>query len=230
MLVSDYDQTFYVNDQDIEQNKKQVEKFRKAGNLFVIATGRSYLDFKKVKDKYHLSYDYCFINHGATILDAKDNILRNIPINNTIISKLNQDLELEYSKSHFYCTTFQNMDKYNKSDLTKINVYYQDKEFAIQKAYSLNQKYNTNIKAYYIGNTGVEIISNQTNKAKAIAFLIKQHEIPERNVYTIGDSYNDIEMIQTFNGYCMKQSVPELKKVSKAEYTSVSNLIKDLLK
>ena len=45
LLISDYDQTFYLNDEDIEINKKAVDKFRKDGNIFIIATGRSYMDF-----------------------------------------------------------------------------------------------------------------------------------------------------------------------------------------
>ena len=54
MLVSDYDETFYLNDEDIEKNKQAVGKLRKAGNIFVIATGRSYLDFfNKLESKYN---------------------------------------------------------------------------------------------------------------------------------------------------------------------------------
>ena len=47
MLASDYDQTLYLNDVDIENNKQAIYKFMEEGNIFVIATGRSYLDFKK---------------------------------------------------------------------------------------------------------------------------------------------------------------------------------------
>lgn len=38
MLVSDYDGTFYLDDEDIEINKMEIQKFRKSNNLFVIAT------------------------------------------------------------------------------------------------------------------------------------------------------------------------------------------------
>lgn len=38
MLVSDYDGTFYLDDEGIEINKIEVQKFRQTGNLFVIAT------------------------------------------------------------------------------------------------------------------------------------------------------------------------------------------------
>ena len=55
ILVSDYDHTFYLNDENIENNKEAVDRFRKEGNIFVIATGRSYFDFhNKVNMKVFL--------------------------------------------------------------------------------------------------------------------------------------------------------------------------------
>ena len=104
MLVSDYDQTFYLNDEDIEKNKQAVAKFRKAGNIFVIATGRSYLDFFNKLEIYNFEYDYLIINHGATILDADNNILANFPMNNEIISKLKKDLQLNKALENFCCS------------------------------------------------------------------------------------------------------------------------------
>ena len=77
ILVSDYDQTFYLNDEDIEKNKKSVEEFRKKGNIFVFATGRSYFDFMNKAEQYKLKWDYLIINHGATILDKNNNIISN---------------------------------------------------------------------------------------------------------------------------------------------------------
>ena len=68
LLVSDYDGTFYRSDEEIEQNIKYVERFRKKGNLFVIATGRSYLDYMEKEKKYAIKCDYVILNSGATIL------------------------------------------------------------------------------------------------------------------------------------------------------------------
>ena len=69
LLVSDYDQTFYLNDNDIENNKIYVNKFMDSGNLFVIATGRSYLDFHNKLDIYDFNYNYAILNHGTTIIE-----------------------------------------------------------------------------------------------------------------------------------------------------------------
>ena len=95
ILASDYDQTFYISDEDIEKNKKLVNQFQKLENLFVIATGRSYLDFQNKLNMYHFSYDYVILNHGATILDKENHMLQNISISNVIILDLKRDLSLE---------------------------------------------------------------------------------------------------------------------------------------
>ena len=80
LLVSDYDQTFYLNDNDIENNKIYVNKFMDSGNLFVIATGRSYLDFHNKLDIYDFNYNYAILNHGTTIIDKNNKVLFNICI------------------------------------------------------------------------------------------------------------------------------------------------------
>lgn len=95
MLVSDYDQTFYINDIDIEKNKMAVSEFEAKGNFFLIATGRSYLDFKNKAEAYNISYNYVILNHGATIIDSNDNIIYNSPIDNAIISKIKDEINIQ---------------------------------------------------------------------------------------------------------------------------------------
>lgn len=54
-------------------------------------------------------------------------------------------------------------------------------------------------------------------------------KIDAKNIYTIGDGFSDIEMVKDFNGYCMEDSVEELKKVAKKAYKSVSELITEVM-
>ena len=53
ILICDYDQTLYLNDEDMDKNKIAIKKFREKGNIFVIATGRSYFDFHNKVDLYN---------------------------------------------------------------------------------------------------------------------------------------------------------------------------------
>ena len=229
ILISDYDQTFYLNDDDIEKNKIALKKFREKGNMFIIATGRSYFDFKEKFNLYNIDYDYLIINHGATILDKNNNIIYNFSINNEIIGALKQDLEMDKSIKTFCCSKLESRVDFNYKNLTKIHTKYNDSETAMKIDDKINTKYNKYVKAYYVTGNAIEIISKETDKCLAIDLLLKNLEIDKNYAYTIGDGYSDIEMIRNFNGYCMKDSVNELKSIAKKEYESVSDLINEIL-
>lgn len=229
LLVSDYDGTFYLNDEDIEQNKKAVKDFREKGNLFVIATGRSYLDFKNKANFYQLDYDYVILNHGATILDAKDHILSNVPMDDSIIKNLKNDLQLENAVSHFCCSKLESRVSFMYDHLTKINIRYQTKEKAIFIYQLINQKYKDFVHSYYINNQSLEIIANEMDKAKAIYILLEKLQLSKEHVYTIGDGYSDIEMIKQFHGYAMINAVEGLKEIVQTRLENVATLIKEII-
>ena len=229
MLVSYYDQTFYINDNDIEKNKKAVEQFQNKGNIFVIATGRSYLDFKNKLDLYNFNYDYVILNHGATILDKDNNIFANYSIDSNIIKDIYEDLNIKESINSFNCSELESRVDFNHQNLTKINVKYNSREEAMRINKIINDKYSNYVVSYFVNTNSIEIISNQTNKSNAINILIERLGLSKDDIYTIGDGYSDIDMIKDFNGYAIKDSVEELKQVSIKEYESVSDLINDML-
>ena len=80
LLVSDYDGTFYINDLDIKKTIGNINNFRKLNNLFVIATGRSYVDLKEKIDKYKIPYDYLILNHGALLLSKELTIIKSFSL------------------------------------------------------------------------------------------------------------------------------------------------------
>lgn len=228
LLVSDYDQTFYINDEDIEKNKIAVNEFRKKGNIFVIATGRSYADFMKKKNQYNIEYDYLIINHGATILDKKENIIFNEKIPNEILDSLKFDLHIENSERNFCCSILESRVDFEYKNLTKIHVKYNDLEYSNKILKKLEEKYNSFLNSYLVSGNSIEIISKNANKSKAIKLLSKEIEIVQEEIYTIGDAYSDIEMVKDYNGYAMKESVDELKNVALEEIDSVSDLIRKI--
>ena len=244
ILISDYDQTFYLNDKDIEKNKVAVEKFRKEGNIFVIATGRSYYDIQKEIKKYKIKYDYLIINHGASILDENDEIIYNFPIKDEAISEIRKDLEMNIpdivvhsendtyktpTNKYFCCKEKLSRLDFNNKDLTKINIKLDSEKMANKINSIINDKYSKFVNCYKVSKDIVEIVSKEINKSKAIKLLADYYNLDINSIYTIGDGYSDIKMISEFNGFAMKDSVEELKKVAKKEYESVSELINEII-
>lgn len=242
ILVSDYDNTFYLNDEDIEKNKKAVEEFRKKGNIFVIATGRSYVDIKSKIDLYNIEYDYLIINHGATIIGKNEEILFNYTINNNLISELKKDLEIEKYKIkylnykpeksqnniYFCCKALESRLDFENDNLTKIAVKYDEFVDVGKINRKISEKYS-DVNSYHVSKNMIEIISKDINKSKAIKLLADYYNLNNQSIYTIGDGYNDISMVKDYNGYAMKNSVQELKDVSIKIVESVFELINEII-
>ena len=67
-------------------------------------------------------------------------------------------------------------------------------------------------------------------KSSAIKCLMDKHNLTMSDIYVIGDSYNDLEMIRDYKGVCMATSYKEVLDVSKKVYKSVRDYIYDILK
>ena len=88
ILFSDYDNTLYKNDESIKNNVKYINKFVKVGNMFSIASGRSYIDIKDELNRYNIPFNYLILNHGATILDNNLNIIKYYIINKDVVKDI----------------------------------------------------------------------------------------------------------------------------------------------
>lgn len=231
LLVSDFDRTFYLNPEDLKANIKKVKEFISKGNMFVIATGRSFYDIMLDIDKYGVEYNYLIVNHGATILDKDKNILKNYLIDDNTKNKLEKQLNIEDELPTFCCSILESRVSIKTNDLTKIHLEFETPEIAKKVNIEINENYGEEILSYLLGSKSniIEIISAKTNKAIAIEKLANIKNIDKKQIYTIGDSYSDIEMLKEFNGNCMKNSEEEIKKIISKQYASVRDLIDELM-
>lgn len=227
VLVSDYDNTFYLNDLDIKKNIELVKRFREKGNIFIFATGRSYFDFMKKKDRYNLEYDYVILDHGATIINDNDEVLYSCYIDEDY-NKLKEALELNKSYKWFCCSQLLGRVNFDCKKISKMAVYYLPFVNVKEKKQELDFNFK-NIKTFLASRNMIEVVSKDADKSNGINLLIKKLNIDKKYVYTVGDYYTDIEMVEKFNGYCMKNSVKELKVVASNEIESVSVLINELI-
>ena len=224
ILVSDYDKTFYTDEENIKINIEKVNQFMKT-NLFVINTGRSYLDFKKKEEIYDIKYNYLVINHGASII-KNNKIIYNIPINNNFKKQIINDLDIKYSTEIFTCSGLESRLTLENDNLTKIHIKYKNEEKAKQIYDEIINKYGNFVVVYLISKgKGIEIVSKDANKGIATKEIAKLENIKKENIYTIGDDASDLEMIKNFKGYAMKNATDEIKKYALKEFDNVYELI-----
>lgn len=226
-LISDYDGTFHTDDESIKNNIEKVKEFRKSGNIFAIATGRSFYDFNEALDKFNIEYDYLIINHGATLLDKNHNLIRNYPIDNKAKQDITDEFNLVDNQNIFVCKCLESRTSINQENITKIHIKCNNQDERLKFNDILNNKYKRFVKSYLITglNNCIEIISSSTNKSVAIKEIAKIENIEENKIFTVGDSFNDLEMLEAFNGFCMKNSEELVKSKITKTCTSVAEVI-----
>ncbi len=232
IIISDFDDTLYFDGYISNIDINSINEFRKEGNLFVIATGSSYTSFIEKIKSYPIKYDYLIVNHGSSIY--KNNLLiSNTIIDedtlNQIISRYDLDNPNKYilksnTYGNFFSTAKEGLVKPTESKITKIHLFFNEQNYSKEIKY-LQKNFKDKLNIYEVFANHIEIISKKASKIIAIKEVIKNENIKDNDIYTIGDGYSDIEMIKEFSGYSMKNAVLELKKYSINEVDSVSSLI-----
>ena len=202
ILISDYDGTFYQNDLDIKKNIDKVNEFRTLGNLFVLVTGRSYVDLKQKIDKYEIPYDYLILNHGALLLSKDLEIIKVFTLDKEL-----SDSILDYANNNkdIYDVVLINTFKKRVDDTSNVvkimlKLYSYEKAFEVKNY--IDESY-TNIRSYLVRDEDyylVEIVSSEASKSFMIEKILEKEKIVKKNVFTIGDGINDIDMIKNYNG------------------------------
>lgn len=229
ILVSDYDDTLFIDEEGIKENIKLLKKWMRKKNIVVIATGRSYYDMMKEIKKYKIPYHFLILNHGATILDRDDEILYSEAISKNTKEQLRKDLELSSAKFYFCCCHLESRVSPYANNLTKIHIEYATKEQALEKIELIRKYYSGRVRAFYLHDGIIEVVSDGCSKCLGVTWLLEYLNVDDYKMYVIGNGYTDIDMVRNYHGYCMKSAVEPLKEVATKEYDKVSTLLKEVM-
>ena len=230
LLVSDYDGTFYINDLDIKKTIDNINNFRKLNNLFVIATGRSYIDLKEKIDRYKIPYDYLILNHGALLLSKELTVIKSFFLDEEQVkSIINYANKKDVSDIILIDNSRKNVNTTLYIVTIMLKLYGVDEAREIKSYIDSNY---TNIKSYFICEDShylVEVVSNKASKSTMIKEIIKIEDVKTTNTYTIGDGINDIDMIKKYNGYRVKNSCEELVSVTNKCVDNINELLEEII-
>ena len=220
ILVSDYDDTFYTDENSIIKNIEKVNEFRKEGNLFVIATSRSYNSIKKEIDKFDIKCDYIICNVGGIIIKPETNkIIYSNFLKTDDIFQIDNILK---SENNIEVTKFY-LDE-NCKQLQEILGYkIKGNENILLKIKQLLDCSNMNLKIILCNEDKLFINGNNT-KESAIEELYKIIN-SDASITTVGDGTVDIGMIKKYNGYRMKNCSDGLKDITNKVVGNVYELL-----
>lgn len=228
ILVSDYDNTFFIDDKQIYQNIECVKKFQEKGNLFVISTSRSWKSIKKETDKYNIPFDYLCCNTGGAIFDKFGNVLYVGKLSdnaNSIVENALLKLDLKgtlVTRYGVYEETTEKINniigykiKGNRDDIRRLN---NELKAELDNKFEIITKDEENYSKLFLN-------YKMNTKENGIEKLLKTFPKKEYKVITVGDDDIDFGMLKKYNGYRMKNSSNLLAKNIFNSVNSVSELM-----
>lgn len=204
ILVSDYDGTYnpYYLRKPFEKNRNAVDDFRKNGNLFIIATARSPKHMYEEIKKWDIKYDYLICNNGSIVIDSNGNI-----IFTTIFYEEYDSYLIEIISYLYSLTNYQSIDQEGKSP-TKASYQVRILTLELTDDKSIFHKFGSKANVLL---DKIRTYQN-SNKRDGLIELLKTIKVSLNysEIYSIGNSINDIELLKRFNGFKVPWSNPYL--------------------
>jgi len=247
IFASDYDGTLKTAQTVSQANKTAITKWRQNGNLFALVSGRSMESMRQEVLQNELEVDFFIGNNGGAIYDAQFREIKTyyIPfqkaleilayikrersisfvINDgyhrakTVLDDTREDKKYAHTK-----TTYSAEAILKRKQIAQIVVSLDNDEDCERIANHINGTFGDIACAYRNVNC-VDIAPYGVSKATGLAYMLHHLQIQTDEVFTMGDSFNDIPMLSTFYGFAMAQATTQVKSYAKAECASVADAI-----
>jgi len=223
ILVSDFDLTLFDNNYD--KNIEVIKKFVEDGNIFIIATGRSLFDLKKDIKSYNLPCSYYICKDASAIYDKDENLIFRCDIDNNTAKNI---INYLYDTNNFEDILIDNTLGHTK-EIDNVNaIIAKPIDFVIAEKVLKDLKDNFKNIDGYISRHWINLNNIKCNKAFGIDYLVKLNNYNVDNIYTIGDTINDYQMIKDYKGYAMECADDYIKDIALDIVTNFEELIKKI--
>lgn len=249
IIASDYDGTLRIDNKISDTVIDAIKKFRSKGNLFGIVTGRSYDNGYEVFKGEEIPFDFIVMCGGSSACDKDGNIL--------FANYVNGDIADRYVKRCFELTkspcgiTNEKMYYRFHPDLPDGGVI-NGREYVVHKK---AKEIKTFVMANAICDTAedaakvVEVLKSEfgeylnpqqngrcidcppvgVNKATGLEQLAKVLGMDKENIYTVGDNYNDLDMLKAFKSCAIRTGVEEIRKYADYICDDVADVVSIVL-
>ncbi len=226
ILASDFDGTLQYNGKITEDDLFAIAKFRAQGNKFGIVTGRGSDDISCLS---HVPADFVICATGTVILDAQKRVIyRNPGVLGDYMAPI-LALARELGCTYFHCSSnFQSHDLlfdceglYGR-EFEQCNTHFG----TLEAAYAFTEYVDRHFSAYisaFMNGSYIDMPAVGNSKVSGVSTYAARFS--NAVVYTIGDNYNDIDMINVFHGIAVENAVDELKTCAQYQAKRVADAI-----
>ena len=259
ILASDFDGTLCVEGKIDKKDIEGIKKLRKEGHKFIVSTGRTLIGMQEAIDKYSIEFDYLVLCNGALILDKDLKVIENNLVDFSDVKKIIEEFSgKEDTMIYFDNGNGMNIIKNPKVDMNKLEFFSELKVIISSKEDILNLKSGALIVGVFSPSGSVEkaeeirnkllhmfgdklsifrnqffvdIVSKGCSKGNGLSKVLKLENKDFSDIYTVGDSFNDVSMFDiTENSYTFNRAEEGIKKYAKNHIDFVHEVVDKLIK
>lgn len=221
IIISDIDNSLSSLNND--ELMKSLRIFFSNGNKFIIATSKAINYVADILSLSDLIAEYYICNDGAAIFDRYFNILYRKDLNNNIVRPIFNMLSDDGNILETYVDTSHGFVTDTKVVANGIVARPLDDTKAELLLDSIKLKY-PNVNGHISDNI-INIIDRDASKKNALEFLENDYRLDTSSVYVLGRDNTDLELMEKYNGYILKNSSLDLRKYAKGEVSSLKELV-----
>ena len=243
IIASDYDGTLarpHLGVTDID--REAIRAWRAAGNLFGIVTGRGRMEEELAR--VDVEYDFTIVFNGTEIYDGQGALtLSRMGDGKVLYDALPIMLQKEgdwvdiVGKERSYYVTYQDKlveeraswvkqeEIRNVPGFRQIYALRHNDAETLEIAAQLQEKFGDKMSPLVNG-SWLNIAPPGVTKASGVLAYAKIMGVDEKNIFTIGDSYNDLDMVRRFGGFSVLNGAPELKAVASQVVDGIQELVR----
>ena len=230
IIASDYDGTLRrPNKGIIDKDRDAIKEWRKSGNLFGVVTGRG-SGFERELENENVEYDFIIDFNGTEIWNNKSELLKRtigrgdklFEMLEILLCKEGDWADIITTERSYYVTYkdkeievrdtwVKNIEIKKVKDFLQIYALRTTDSDSLETAKQINEQFGDYASALVNGNW-LNIAPEGVTKATGIADYATIMGVKEENIYSIGDSYNDLDMLKAFKGYSVMNGSDEVKK------------------
>ena len=248
ILACDYDGTLNVGGPVSKENIEAIQKWRAAGNLFGMVSGRYLRYLREFMAKDGVQYDFLIGNNGAVISDEQGRASECISISlQTVFALLEKiratnpnHISVSYDEESVLVTPESTVcledgalviDGKSITEVTQLHANFKEDGKAASLRDACAQAFGDEVQCIMPGILGVDFISVRAGKPVGLRRLLELRGLEAEIVLTVGDGDNDLAMLTApdFCGYAMQSSMPVVLEQVSRTTKSVAALIERYL-
>lgn len=250
LLATDLDGTLLEEHVRVtKENQEAIKQLKEQGHMVVIATGRGFTDTAFLKEEFGIDYDYLVLLNGALLVDKDNKVVKQDVISYDICQKIYdrfQDVncEMAYSTGFKYLflkekredfpafsEVIETVEELSTHTISLISIDFTGLE--ISEVQMLTDKINEECEdvVAYRNTTFVDVVPAGNSKGIAVSEVARQFNVSSEDIYTIGDSWNDVSMFEiTDNAYTFDYAEKEIQEKVNHVVGSVHECVRNMLK